>query len=157
MASGMTMEVTGLAKMTRRLQGLQGPALRNKCRDYVQKESRAILVPAVKAVIPRGKDSPWTRYPTGKPKSSGPMWKKVTTRTIRTRSGELVAVSTKPRTYYTHMVIGGTKPHEIVAGGLFKGAHIHHPGARANDFMQRAAQGKSEVIRTGLGKYLMRS
>lgn len=44
--------------------------------------------------------------------------------------------------YYAHMVVGGTKPHDI-PHATFQGhsyAIVHHPGTRPNPFMERAAR-----------------
>lgn len=44
--------------------------------------------------------------------------------------------------YYAHMVVGGTRPHDI-KHATFEGrtyAVVHHPGAKPNPFMERAAR-----------------
>jgi hypothetical protein len=55
-------------------------------------------------------------------------------------------VSARPKVaFYRHMVIGGTKPHDIrrpattPTGGQYMRV-IHHPGAKANPFVERGFQ-----------------
>ena len=118
--TGLGISVTGTAKVLAKLHKLQGKPLEKAVRDSLQKTSRKVLVPAVKAGAPKGQNSPWNRpgerYAKMK-KKGGPLAKKVTVRTIRKRPGEFVAVSTKPRTWYTHFVIRGTRPHVITVRG----------------------------------------
>lgn len=75
-------------------------------------------------------------------------------RTTGTITGKVAAKATKRQrekglgAYYGHMVMGGTKPHEIhvrVAGAMTIGGGkvmkvVMHPGARPNDFMGEAAR-----------------
>ncbi len=64
-------------------------------------------------------------------------------------------VSARPRVaFYRHMVIKGTKPHnirthaEVVAGVDKKAGSIHHPGSKANPFVDRGFErGKADAIK----------
>lgn len=92
------------------------------------------------------------------PVRTGRLAKSIRT-TSRVRNGKAIAgvrVGDKDKgVFYTHFVLGGTKPHSLVAKkgkGLRIGntvrKSVDHPGARANDFMGRAKASIPRAIDT---------
>ncbi len=86
-------------------------------------------------------------------------------RSVRVRRGrrDRPAVVVGPGTPYRHLVIRGTRPHEIRAkdGGslVFGGRHvevIHHPGARANPFADRATRNGTAIVQLAILEELNR-
>lgn len=87
------------------------------------------------------------------PRRSGKLAQTIRVKT-KARQGEVTAGvrvgNVKQGVFYTHFVLGGTKAHSIVAKrgkGLAIGARggavvprrsVQHPGAKANNFMERA-------------------
>ena len=174
-------EVKGLQEVQRRFKGMQGPALRRKLLPPLRAASK-VVAEAIKAEAPtnRGK-SPWQRYPKLR-KRGGPMRLKITVRQLRARPGELAAVGVGPRTWYAHFVVKGTMPHVITASnaelgrastkvvrvinkggpmalhwGALYSAQVHHPGARANPFPDRAAHKQQGFLAHALAEALERS
>lgn len=153
-----TVEVTGVSDLLQKLSGLQGDELAKQSQRTIARVSARVLAPDMATAAPAndGKQ-PQDGHPRGQLRNR----RKYTARKIRTRGRESLAYSVKPRVWYAHMVIKGTKPHVIRSktGRLFLGrfaAEVHHPGSRGNDYIRRAAQGKDELLATELANDLMR-
>lgn len=179
MAGGLSLEVTGVRDTVARLKGLSGKELEKKTNLFIAKAVRGVVQPAVRAEAPRGKGRPKGAYPH----PAGNLKAQITTRKIRTRPGEMVAYSVRPRkkAFYAHMVIGGTKPHKITPRGLGGGfgsrlarsanrggalalsfggvmsSYVDHPGAKPNPFVARAAARLDpNALAVRLGKELLK-
>lgn len=153
-----SLEVTGVSDLLQKLSGLQGDELAKQSQRTIARVSARVLAPAMADLAPenRGKQ-PQDGHQRGLLRNR----RKYTARKVRTRGREALAYSVKPRVWYAHMVIKGTKPHVIRSktGRLFLGwfaAEVHHPGSRGNDYIRRAAQGKDELLANELGRDLMR-
>lgn len=156
-------EAKGLPEAIAQLQGLSGKELARKTRTVVARGTRALLVPAIRAAAPTG------RGKTGKyPHPPGTLAKKVGARQIRTRQGEIAAVSVGPKrgkngAWWGGWVIRGTKPHDIKAknaGSLFfNGSNItevHHPGAKPNPFVNRGVEGRETSLAESIKRELLK-
>src|ERR1044071_9317573 len=98
----------GTAALAKRLTGMSGKELQRKAQSSLGTSVRAIVVPAVKH------EENFRYHGKGaKHKST----KQRTTAKIKTRPGELIAYSVRPRTYQAHLAIGGTKAHDIKPDG----------------------------------------
>lgn len=112
---GISFEVTGIAPALARLENLTGRKLASRTAASLSRSTRRVMVPII------AKSTGWKygghggRYPTkgilGKRQS-------ITVRRIRTRPGEMVALSVKPRGWAGTIeawVVKGTKEHVIRA------------------------------------------
>jgi HK97 gp10 family phage protein len=87
------------------------------------------------------------------PVKTGRLRRSVSTRQAR-KARPATVVSPRPKVaFYRHFVIDGTRPHEIVIHNAVTptGGHytrvIHHPGAKANPFVDRGfARGESAAL-----------
>ncbi len=151
MAAGIAFDVTGVAALLQRLDGFQGAKLRTKT-------TASLRSSANKVIAPRLVRSGGWKYGghAGKWDTRGLLGRRrsVTAKNIRTRSGEFVAISVKPRGpagTIEAWVVKGTKPHDITAGSMgalvvgsgFYGT-VHHPGATATDYIGQASRGIPE-------------
>lgn len=80
------------------------------------------------------------------PRRTGRLRRSISSRQAR-RERPATIVTARPKVaFYRHMVIGGTKPHRIrfpdqkAAGVPVAQGNIAHPGAKANPFIERAAE-----------------
>lgn len=106
-------QVSGLEELLAGLGALDHKGIQNLATASL-KRSSAGLVRAVRREAPVG-PSPHVSSAKGKRGSKGPLSRNVTARKLRTRQGELVAISVGPRAWYKHFVIRGTRPHIIEA------------------------------------------
>jgi len=151
-------KVTGMAEWLAALNSLQGPELKKGTTKAMKGAMRSVLVPAMKRQLQSDIRSPGShRGPKGKAGRTGPLASKVTVRTIRTRSGELVALSVGPRAWYKHMFLRSTRPHVIRARNgraLLVGGEprfeVQHPGSRGHSSVYRAARGQASSIQRQL-------
>lgn len=123
------MQVAGLKELVVGLQTMQGPELGKVIADSARRTARSVAVPAMRRQMqadfkrpgshrpPKKKDGSGERS-TPKPGQGGPAERNVTVRSLRKRSGELVALSVGPRAWYAHWPIAGTRPHVIRASGV---------------------------------------
>lgn len=169
-SNGTDFRVTGMTELLAVLAEAQGLSLKRTTESSL-KSSGKNLVTAIRREAPTG-PAPHTSAQKGKRGRKGPLAQKVTTKVLRPRHGEIAAINTGPRAWYKHFVIRGTKPHIISAtsrsgeqapgsdvrsmnrGTLKVGDRfvfrVHHPGARANDFVHRAARGQGDRITADL-------
>lgn len=182
---GQVFELTGIATYLAMLRSLQGKQLESVTRKSLSKAAQKIIAPAIASAGATG----W-RYggrSGGKYPTKGLLGKrsKVTSRMVRPREGEFVAISTKPRVWFLHMVVRGTKPHVITArnrstgarasshdvralnranreGGAsalaFNGrfvAEVSHPGAASTDYIPAAVAGKEVAVLDELARGLI--
>ena len=67
---------------------------------------------------------------------------------------EPLSLSWSPNMIYAPFVEFGTKPHDIWLGAAHPYKHVHHPGTKANDFMNRIAEAATPDIVTAWEKAL---
>lgn len=142
--------VTGVQQLYRRINGVSGAQLKRKTANSFLKSGTRILVPVIQSKTPHKYGGHQGRYPT-----KGLLGKrqKITARQVRLRSGEIAAVSVKPRVWVEHFVVKGTRAHFIGAkyatalyfGGMFSPG-VHHPGSQPNDYINAAAQGHEQEV-----------
>ena len=175
-------QIEGLDRVYRRLEGLKGRALERRITATLAKALRSQVVPAMKAqapVSPRGKTG---RYPH----RAGTLKRSIGVRAVRKRSGELVALKVGPRTskgnpqtraWYAGFAGRGTQPHLIRAGGLSAGAvrrfnrggalalafgglvvkQVQHPGAKSNTGFVLAGASRERAVEQLLLAELVKS
>lgn len=117
--------VRGLDAIIAGIARLQGKELTDATRKVLTAVSKQKAVPIMRSEVPdnasggkRSKRSPWERPTPRNPnvgQKGGPMRKKITVRSVKRRTGELVALTIGPRTWYDHFVARSTKPHIIIA------------------------------------------
>ena len=123
----VAIDVRGIPEVKEALGKLQAPASK-KMLQLATKEGGKVLKKTVQSEAPR---------------RTGTLRKSISARTVkRNRPGTVV--SPRPKVaYYRHMVILGTKPHNIrfpnqKAAGVPKSeGNISHPGAKPNPFVSR--------------------
>lgn len=154
----LTIEIRGLDHVLKRIHGLERTELRRKAIRVMGQVARDTVLPAIVD----------EEHFKGHGKTPGAMRKKTTVRKLRTRPGEVVAYSVRPRTFYTPMVIGGTKPHTIrpkrakalsfyIGNRRIVTGFVQHPGAKPNPIISRAARRiDATKIASRLGKELMK-
>lgn len=134
----MSIEIHGLEELHRELAKCQSGPLKRTLQKGTNAGAR-FLKPKVQAAAPR---------------RSGRLRKSISARQAR-RERPASIISARPKiAFYRHMVIGGTKAHRIrfpdqrAAGVPKTQGNIEHPGAKANPFMERAAnQHDDETLR----------
>lgn len=116
--SGIDIRVTGLDEVLAALGALDHKGL-TKLASASMKRSSKGLITAIRREAPIG-PSPHASSDRGKRGRKGPLSRNVTARQVRTRQGEMVAISVAPRAWYKHFVIRGTRRHviEASAGGV---------------------------------------
>ncbi len=139
--NAITITVKGIKDLRRGLRSLQQPEFQATIQPAFKEASRKFVVPAIKNEAKTANDySPSRSRLRGKRGQKGPLAKKVTTKLVKRRHlkehNALFAYSTKPRAWYAHMVIKGTK------------VRPSHPrGSKSNDMSDRAARStRSSVI-----------
>lgn len=122
-------DVRGVKELKAELDKAVGPELK-KTLQRATNASGKFLKPKVQAAAPR---------------RTGKLRRSISSRQAR-RNRPATVITARPKVaFYRHMVIGGTKPHRIrfpdqKAAGVSKAdGNIAHPGARANPFIDRAA------------------
>lgn len=113
MSGDVDFRVTGIAELLAGLGALDQKGLA-KLATASMKRSTKGLQDAIKRDAPRGPE-PHASARRGKRGKKGPLSRTVTTRTIRKRQGEMVALQVGPRAWYKHFVIRGTRRHVIEA------------------------------------------
>lgn len=162
-------KVAGLEELVQGLKDLQGQALAKVIADSLRRSARGVVVPAMRRQMAADFKRTGSHQSKVKPArgQAGPAERNVTVRTVRRRSGEVVALSIGPRAWYSHFPIGGTKPHVITARGLSarqvrqlnRGtapralvigsrflAKVNHPGSRGTDSVTKAARGVTDQL-----------
>lgn len=159
------LQVSGLKELIAGLRELQGPELGKVIDRSLSTTMRRVVVPEMKRQMNADFAKPGSHRPkkglTVKRGQSGPTARNVTVRSVRKRSGELVAKSVGPRSWYSHFPIGGTKRHIISARGLDARAvrslnrgtataalriagqfvaKVEHPGSRGTNSVEKATQ-----------------
>jgi hypothetical protein len=171
-----SIDVRGLTQTIAAVAGLTGPALKKKANASLKRSVPKILVPAIQAATPHpgaGHGPSWR----GTDATKGLLNKRsaITARNVPLRSGEIAAISVKPRSslgaWWEHMVVQGTKAHVISPAGYGRAVgslarsinrnatavpalyingtftpFVNHPGAKPTDYIHKAAQGKDKLI-----------
>jgi hypothetical protein len=111
-------QVTGVADVIAALEEVSGRKLKSTTARVMGQGARSIVAPAIAAATPHrfgGHAGPNDPNPT-----RGLLSKRsqITSRQVRLRPQEIAAVSIKPRSWFYHMVAGGTKPHIVGARGV---------------------------------------
>jgi hypothetical protein len=159
------LQVAGLKELIVGLRELQGPELGKVIDRSLTTTMRRVVVPEMKRQMAADFKRPGSHRPKEglkvKRGQSGPTARNVTVRSVRKRSGELVAKSAGPRSWYSHFPIGGTRAHVITAAGLDArsvrqlnrgtasralriagafAARVEHPGSRGTNSIAKAVQ-----------------
>lgn len=111
--SGVDFRITGVGELLASLAVLDEAGLRSLATQSMKRSLKG-TVTAIRREAPQG-PAPHTSAARGKRGRKGPLSRTVTVRTIRRRSGELVALQVGPRAWYKHFVIRGTAAHVITA------------------------------------------
>jgi hypothetical protein len=121
-------DIRGIPEVRSALGKMEGPLMKRTLQKAATAGAKT-LKPFVQAEAPKGK--------------TGRLRKSVSSRQAR-RERPAAVVSARPKVaFYRHMVIGGTKPHQIrfpnqKAAGVPKSqGNISHPGAKPNPFVSR--------------------
>lgn len=124
--SGVDLRITGIDGVLAALGELDEAGLR-KLATQSMKRSLKGTVDAIRREAPKG-PAPHRSSARGRRGKKGPLSRNVTVRTIRRRSGEMVALQVGPRAWYKHFVIRGTRSHVIQAsdrsGSVAQGADL---------------------------------
>lgn len=164
-------KTTGVATILYNLDELRGRKLQSTTARALGAGAGKVFGPAIAAATPHKYGGHGGEYPT---KGLLKRRQQITSRRVKTRPGELVAISIKPRQWFFKFVVGGTKSHLIHAAnaallrvasgrtvramnqrpgsvralffhGIFR-TLVHHPGAKPDDYIRRAAQGKGPAL-----------
>ncbi len=134
-AVGLGIDLRGIPEVMAALDKLT-PAKTNRVLQKASSAGARALKPHIRAEAP-GPARPGNRHVR-----SGALRRSISARAAR-RDRPAAVVSARPKVaFYRHMVIGGTKPHEIrkpattPTGGRYMRV-LRHPGARANPFVAR--------------------
>jgi hypothetical protein len=184
-SSGITtsFHTTGVARLLAQIDSISNEhgQLEKLTQTTFDRTGRGVIVPAIASHTPHKYGGHGGKYPT---KGLLSKKQKITGRKVRLRQGEFVARSFKPRFWFAHMVIQGTRPHVISARGMggvrasnatlrrmnkgvagraealyFGGrfaSKVQHPGAEPTDYVHEAAQGKEQALMDALAQDLVR-
>lgn len=103
------MEVRGVKEALEATSNLQGKKLASTTASVMGSGARTVVAPEIARATP----NKYGGHRTTKGMLSN--MRKITSRRVKPRPGELVAISIKPRVWFFHMVVGGTQPHIISA------------------------------------------
>lgn len=138
---GLTLDVRGLRSAARALEGLERKARRRVCSAAVR-AGNGVFIKEARRLAPyrTGQMRRQIRGSVKMQQASGTVVGTVQPRSTKKerRKGQ--------KAHAAHLVVGGTKPHVIRARsadslrfGRVYVEQVNHPGARANPFMERAA------------------
>lgn len=107
------LRITGMDELLASLGALDEKGMRKLATQSIKRSLKG-TVEALKREAPRG-PAPHRSSAKGRRGRKGPLSRNVTVRSLRRRTGELVALQAGPRAWYKHFVIRGTKAHVIEA------------------------------------------
>ncbi|MBX3031913.1 MAG: HK97 gp10 family phage protein [Chloroflexi bacterium] len=113
MTEDVAFRVTGIDELLATLGALDEKGMRALATKSMKRSTKG-LETAIKRAAPVGTGHRRSSQ-VGKKGKRGPLARNVTTRSIRRRQGELVALQVGPRAWYKHFVIRGTRRHVIEA------------------------------------------
>lgn len=155
------LEVTGISAAQALLGRYQQPTLDRRMEQAMLAAARSELVPQMKAAAPVSSTAPAFRAYTKR----GALRRAVTARVARKQRPAIVVgpKGGKKGAYYRHMVIGGTRAHEMPKAGRREhragfqrvmswptGQHpysvVQHPGSRPNPFVERTSRARARAV-----------
>lgn len=135
----------------------RGKPLLTRAEKLTQGAAARVLVPALRAAAPRNKAR--GKYVVGRRVKSGNLAKRSRAKLLRKRGGEDIRPTwVGSGAYYTHMVVGGTRPHPLAPRSGHSDyavfaqdevralAGMMHPGSRANPFVARAVDPNLDAV-----------